>query len=42
MAEGAGKQSGKDQIAEIVAMLTPFAKSVAGDRVNEEPVSYST
>jgi four helix bundle protein len=35
-------ESGKEQVAEIVAMLTSLAKSVAGDRVNEETVSYST
>jgi hypothetical protein len=34
--------SGKEQVAEIVAMLTSLAKSVAGDRINEETVSYST
>jgi hypothetical protein len=39
---GDGKQSGKEQIAEIVAMLTSLAKSVAVDRGNEETVSYST
>jgi four helix bundle protein len=42
IAEGTGKQSGEQQIAEIVAMLTSLAKSVAGDRVNEETVSYFT
>jgi hypothetical protein len=42
IAEGAGKQTGKDQIAETVAMLTSLAKCVAADRVNEETVSYST
>jgi four helix bundle protein len=34
--------SGKEQVAEIVAMLTSLAKRVAGDRINEESVSYST
>jgi len=34
--------SGKEQIGEIVSMLTSLARSVAGDRINEEPVSYST
>ena len=35
-------ESGKTAIAEIVSMLTGLAKSVAGERVNQEPVSYST
>ena len=35
-------ESGKEQVAEIVDMLTSLAKSVTGDRVNDETVSYST
>jgi hypothetical protein len=35
-------ESGKGQIAEIVAMLTSLAKSIAGDRIKEVPASYST
>jgi four helix bundle protein len=35
-------EAGKEQVAEIVAMLTSLAKSVAGDRVNEDTASYST
>jgi four helix bundle protein len=35
-------ESGIEQVAEIVAMLTSLAKSVAGGRVNEDTVSYST
>lgn len=34
-------ETGKEQVAEIVAMLTSLAKSVAGDRVNEENTPYS-
>ncbi len=35
-------ESGKELVAEIVAMLTSLARSVAGDRINEDSVSYST
>jgi four helix bundle protein len=42
IAEGASKQSGKDQIAEIVAVLNSLAKSVTVDPINEEIDSYST
>ena len=35
-------ESGIEQIVEIVSMLTSLAKSVAGDRVKEDPVSYQT